>query len=263
MGNFYDMILLNVDIFLLILVRISGIFIFAPVFSRNNLPMIMKIGLSFLISLILLPIVPEVSLIQSSNLYQLLFNILKEFSLGLIIGFICFLYFSVLYLAGMIVDTQIGFGMVNVMDPLTHSQMPIMGNFYSVLITLIFLAVNGHHLILKGLAYSFEIIPLGYSYVINLSFITRLTNLMAEIFILAFRFGAPVLISIFLVNLLLGILARTMPQMNVFIVGLPLKILIGFLTISITLRFIVPFSEGMFDRMFTTLHEFMQILARG
>ena len=181
----------------------------------------------------------------------------------IIIGFICFLYFNALYLAGSVIDTQIGFGMVNVLDPQINSQIPIMGNFYNLLITLIFLAVNGHHLIIRGLVYSFELLPIGFTYTLGEDFIIKVIAIMTETFVLAFRFSAPILAIIFLTNVLLGILARTMPQMNVFIVGLPLKLIVGIVTAIITLQFLMPFSEKLFDKMFGALFEIIQILARG
>lgn len=263
MGDLYNLILLNIGIFFLIMIRVSGIFIVAPIFSRNNLPMIMKIALSGLVAFILLPVISASTTLNYNGFFQLAIDATMEFLLGVIIGFICFLFFSSLYLAGSVIDTQIGFGMVNVLDPQTNMQMPIMGNYYSIILTLFFLAVNGHHLIIQGLVYSFEVLPIGFTYNISEDFIIRLTVVMAEVFVLAFRFSAPILATIFLTNLLLGILARTMPQMNVFIVGLPLKILVGLLTVIITLKFVAPFSEKMFDSMFATLFEMIQILAKG
>ncbi|SNR89530.1 flagellar biosynthetic protein FliR [Anaerovirgula multivorans] len=263
MDNLYDLILLNISLFFLILVRVSGIFIAAPVFGRNNLPMIMKIALSMLIAFILLPIISISTTVQYNSFLELAINTTREFLLGMIIGLICFIYFSTLYLAGTIIDTQMGFSMVNVLDPQTNSQMPIMGNYYNIIVTLIFLAVNGHHLIIRGLIYSFELLPVGFNFTIEEDFIVKLIAIMAEVFILAFRFSAPILGTIFLANVLLGILARTMPQMNVFIVGMPLKIMVGLITVLITLQFLTPFSEMLFSKMFEALFEMIQILARG
>lgn len=262
-NNIYDIILLNIDMFFLILVRTTGIFIISPVFGRNNLPMTMKIGISILVALILLPVISVTSQIQYTNFMELGFNVTKEFLLGIMIGFIGFIYFSCLYLAGTIIDTQVGFSMVNVLDPQMRTQVPIMGNYYSIIFTLIFLIFDGHHFILRALVYSYDLLPIGFNFAIGEEMIYRLTTIMMETFILAFKFSAPVLITIFLANVLLGILARTMPQMNVFIVGLPLKIIIGLLTIMITLQFIVPFSEGLFDKMFTATYEIIQILSKG
>src|SRR5690554_7806033 len=109
MNNLYDYTLLNISIFFLIMVRISGIFMVAPVFGRNNLPAIMKIALSALIAFILLPVISTVTMVEYNNFYKLAIDTIGEFFLGIIIGFICVLYFSVIYLAGTVIDTQIGF----------------------------------------------------------------------------------------------------------------------------------------------------------
>lgn len=263
MNNQYDLLLLNINLYVLILTRVSGIFIISPVLGRNNLPLMMKIAISALTAFVLVPVISTTTIVEHNTLFELFFDTIGEFLLGIIIGFICFLYFSSLYLAGTIIDTQMGFGMVNVMDPQTNSQIPIMGNYYNIIITLIFLAVNGHHLIIRGLVYSFEILPIGFTYSINGDFIAKIIAIMSETFMLAFRFSAPVLIMIFLANVLLGILARTMPQMNVFIVGLPLKILVGLFTVIITLQFLLPFSEELFEKMYSALYDIIQILARG
>lgn len=263
MNNLYDMLFSNISLYFLILIRVSGIFIISPIFARNNLPMILKISISVLIAFVLLPVMSTTTVIQHDSLFEIAIDSIGEFLIGIIIGFICFLYFSTLYLAGTIIDTQIGFSMVNVLDPQTNSQIPIMGNFYNILITLVFLAVNGHHLIIRGLAYSFEIIPIGFAYGISDDFITKLTHIMLEIFILAFRFSAPILIMIFIANVLLGILARSMPQMNVFIIGMPLKVLVGLLTVIIAMQYLVPFSQELFDRMHGGLFDIIQILSRG
>ncbi|MCC5909812.1 MAG: flagellar type III secretion system protein FliR [Clostridiaceae bacterium] len=263
MNNLFDIILFNMNLFFLIFFRISGIFIVAPIFSRKNIPMMVKIGLSVLITFILLPIISMDFMFYQITFGELAFYVIKEFLLGIIIGFVGFLYFSTLYLAGTIIDTQIGFAMVNVMDPQTNSQMPIMSSFYNIIFTLLFLAMNGHHLIIRALVYSYNVLPVGFTLSIGEEMVQRLISIMTEIFILSFRFSAPILATIFLANVLLGILARTMPQMNVFIVGLPLKIIVGLTTILITLQFVIPFSERLFDRMFHTLYEVIQILSRG
>ena len=263
MNDIYSFVLLNIHMFLFILVRTTGIFVIAPVLSRNNIPMIMKIGLSLLVTYILLPVVTTGIEIQYNNILELFFIIINEFLIGITIGFIGFIYFSTLYLAGTIIDTEIGFGMVNVLDPQMRTQVPIMGNFYTIIVTLLFLIADGHHFIIETLVYSYNLLPIGFKFTVGDGMVYKLTTIMAEIFILAFKFSAPILITIFIANLVLGILAKTMPQMNIFIVGMPLKILIGLLTILITLQYMVPFSETLFDKMYTATYEIIEILSKG
>ncbi|KAB3531369.1 flagellar biosynthetic protein FliR [Alkaliphilus serpentinus] len=253
----------NFILFLLLVVRTTGIFVAAPVFSRSTFPALLKIGLSVAIAFILLPIVGRDFIIEADNLLILIGYSINEFLIGIIIGFISFTYFSVLYLAGTIIDTQMGFGMVNVFDPQTNAQIPVMGNFYNNVVSMLFIVVNGHHLLIRALVYSYNLLPVGFSLSINSDGVTLMTRIMTEMFIMAIKFAAPVLVVILLSTILLGVLARTMPQMNVFIVGIPLKIAVGIISVIITLQYIVPFSNRLFDRMFSAILEMMKILARG
>lgn len=262
-GDLISFILVNFQLFILILVRVTGLFVISPIFGRNNLPTIMKIGLSITVALILLPLKINGFYLEIDNMRTLMFWSISEFLIGIIIGLIAFIYFSIVYLAGTIVDIQMGFGMVNIMDPQTNAQMPLMGGFYNILLTLVFLTINGHHQIIKSLIYSYEILPIGFNISVSESLINYLIKIFTDTFILAFQLSAPILIAIFLANVILGILARTMPQMNIFIVGLPLKIAIGIIIILLSLRFFIPYSESLFDKMFQSIYELMQILSRG
>ncbi len=262
-GDLISSILLNFQLFILILVRVTGLFVISPVFGRNNLPVIMKIGLSVIIALILLPLKINTFHLSIDNYRTLIFWIISEFLIGIIIGFIAFTYFTVIYLAGTIIDIQMGFGMVNIMDPQTNIQMPLAGGFYNILIILLFLNINGHHKLIQSLIYSYEILPVGFNIFINKNIVNYLIKTFTEIFILAFQLSAPILISIFLANIILAILARVMPQMNVFVVGLPLKIFIGIIVILMTLQLLPYYSESLFDKMFRSIHELMQLFIRG
>ena len=263
MNTLLDLVLKNFTIFMLIAVRITGIFVAAPVFARNNLPALMKVGLSVTISFILLPVLQDSTTIVIDSFIHLTVYAITEFLIGILIGFIAFVYFTSIYLAGTIIDTQMGFGMVNVFDPQTNTQIPVMGNFYNNIISLLFIVVNGHHLLIKALVNSFRILPIGYSLNLDIEAVNLMTRIFIEIFVLAAKFSAPVLLAIFFANVLLGVLARTMPQMNVFVVGLPLKIIVGMVTVIISLQYLLPFAERLFDRMFIMIYEMLQILSKG
>lgn len=256
-------ILVNFQLFILILFRITGLFVISPIFGRNNLPVIAKIGMAVTISLVILPLKINTVYLDIENLRTLVFWSMSEFVIGIIIGLIAFIYFSLIYLAGMIIDIQMGFGMVNIMAPQTNAQMPLMGGLYNIIITLIFLAMNGHHQIIKSLVYSYEILPIGFNISVTENLMNYLIKIFMDIFGLALQLSAPILISIFLANVILGVLARTMPQMNIFIVGLPLKIALGIIMITLSLRYFVPYSETLFKTMFQSIYEFMQILSKG
>lgn len=262
-GDLISSVLSNFQLFILILVRVTGLFVISPIFGRNNLPAIMKIGISMIIALILLPLKVDTFHLSIDNYKMLIFWSVSEFLIGVIIGFIAFTYFTAIYLAGTIIDIQMGFGMINIMDPQINIQMPLMGGFYNILVTLLFLSIDGHHKLIQGLIYSYEILPIGFSIPVNENIINHLVKVFTEIFILAFQLSAPILIAIFLGNVILIILARTMPQMNIFIVGLPFKIIIGIAVILITLQLLPYYSENLFDKMLRSTYEIMQLFIRG
>ncbi len=259
--NVIGFILINFQLFLLILTRLTGLFVISPIFSRANVPMTMKIGLAVTLSLILLPLSIHNVNLDINNIRALIFFSTTEFLIGIIIGFISFIYFSVVYLAGTVIDIQMGFGMVNIMDPQTNAQMPIMSGLYSILISLVFLTVNGHHMLIQSIIHSYEVLPIGFQISINQNIITHLTHMLLETFALSLQLSAPILISIFIVNVILCILARTMPQMNIFMVGMPLKIFIGIIIVFLSLNFFISYSEVVFDKMFRAIYEFMKILS--
>ncbi len=263
MEALFEYIIFNVEVFFLSLVRISGMLILAPVFSRSEIPVLLRVWLGVLISFVMLPgnILNQVT--EIDGFFVLALYAINEFFIGLTLGFIAFTFISVMYLAGRMIDTQMGFGMVNVFDPQTNLQIPVMGNFYNMFLILLFLVMNGHHMLIKALEFSFERIPIGLMISFDGIFIERFVEIYVQFFVLAFQFSAPVIATIFLANVLLGVLARTMPQMNVFIVGLPLKVGIGLLTVIVSLQFFVPFSENLFDLMFDSLKDIIEILSRG
>ncbi|MCD5413648.1 MAG: flagellar type III secretion system protein FliR [Clostridiales bacterium] len=255
-----NIILQDFGLFILILVRISGIFITAPIFASRSIPSLSKIGLSAIISFVLLPVLGQEVDIEFDNAMQIFIYSITEFLIGIIIGYVAFVYFSALYLAGTIIDTQMGFGMVSVMDPNLNVQVPVMGNFFNNLVSFIFIVLNGHHLIIRALVGSYELLPIGFEFTLRTSLVDHLIRIFSQFFMLAVQFSAPVLIAIFLTNVLLGVLARTMPQMNVFIVGLPLKIMVGMVMAVIIIQHLGYFSEKLFELMFISIYEMIRLL---
>lgn len=252
----------HMDIFLLIFARILGIFVSMPIFNSKNVPSYIKIGFSFIFTLIIFPVMDVTTNLVNDNVFSLLLNSTKELMTGIMIGFICYLFYSSIYLAGNIIDMQIGFSMASVINPEDDTQIPIMGSLLYIMAVLLFLSMNGHHTLIYALKYSFDSIPLG-SLTVNIFMIDKLIGILITTFVIAFKMGAPILISIFVSNMLLGILARTMPQMNVFVVGMPLKILVGLMIIILMIPLYVGIFEYIFDNMFENLHDFLNLVTKG
>lgn len=221
-------------IFLLVFVRITGMFFLSPIFGRKNIPNYYKAGFCFLFSILLANAVPipALSLYTSFTLYIVL--IAKELLIGLMLGFISYLIFSSIYVAGQMIDVRIGFGMVSVFDPVSNIQIPITADFYVIIATVMMLITDAHHLLIHALAESYAILPIGGA-VFSEDLILSILRLFSNAFTIGFKIAAPVTVSILITDLALGIISKSMPQINVFMLGMPIKIIMGLLVIVITL----------------------------
>ncbi|MGE5329258.1 MAG: flagellar biosynthetic protein FliR [Deltaproteobacteria bacterium] len=226
--------LIKIEVFLLVLVRMSSLFIISPIFGRRNVPTIFKIGFALMVSIILINVVKLPLEVNLYGMYEFSIAIFKEFIIGLILGYIGFVILSAIYLAGQLIDTQIGFSIVSVIDPISNIQVPITATLYYGLTIVIFLTINGHHMLIDAIVRSFDVIPIGLA-VFSQEMIPQLVQIMGMVFIIAFKISAPIIAAALICDVALGILSRTMPQMNIFFVGMPLKIVLGLAAIMITL----------------------------
>lgn len=240
------------EVFLLVFVRMTGIFVMSPIFGRRTVPATYKIGLAFLMALIVCQNVqvPDLSVYGTLSAWILLG--MKEFLVGLALGFIAYAVTAAMYVAGQLIDMRIGFGMVNVFDPVSNIQIPITADFYIVLTTLFLLISDGHLLMLHTLAQSYDKMPLG-ALTLTAPAIEQMIRLMGSIFEIGFRIAMPVTVAILVTDMALGIISKSVPQMNVFMLGMPVKILLGLVMLLVTLasfRGIVDFLlEGTYREM--------------
>lgn len=211
---------------LLIILRVTGIFAVAPVFGHRNVPLLVKTGLILITSIVLLPTISSPAITLPPDLFGLSGVLIKEVAAGLAVGFTSLLLFIAIQFAGDIIGLQMGFGIVNVIDPNSSAQVPLVGQFQFLLAMLIFLAVDGHHLVISAIAGSFRAVPLGQ---VNFSHLSAeiLVRAGVDTVAQAIKLGAPCIVTLFLLDVSLGIVARTVPQMNIFIVGFPVKIGVG------------------------------------
>jgi flagellar biosynthesis protein FliR len=171
-----------------------------------------------------------------------------EIAIGLLIGLAMHTIFSGVQLAGQIAGFQMGISIANVMDPTTSLQIPILAQFANLFGVLIFLSTNMHHWFFRAMAESFALIPpLGYQF--NGSLFEPIMGLTANIFVVAVKVAAPVMSALLLSSAALGLLARTVPQMNIFIVAMPLKILIGLFFLGLELPFLASYLGDIFSAL--------------
>lgn len=249
------------NIYLLVVIRISGIIAATPIFGARNVPVVMKVGLVLLTSFFMLPVATVRTDVYAMGLAELALLIANELLIGLAMGFIISLAFMFVQIAGQMMDVPMGFSMVNVLDPLLGQQVPILGQFQYAISVIVFLSINGHHLILKALADSFSLIPLG-----GWSYWPGLTEIISKAFVLAFSLGLqialPVVAVLLIVDIALGLIARTVPQMNVFILGFPLKIIVGLAFVMLLLPMYVVFMENVFSPS-SKLFEYLRAILGG
>jgi flagellar biosynthetic protein FliR len=246
----------QLEIFLLVFLRISALFMTAPILGTKTVPMIPKIGFAFLVSFIIYPVLDHNILLPSSSLsYALIAS--KQVLLGVIIGYASYIIFAAIQLSGQIIDLQMGFGIVNVIDPMSNTQVSIIGQFQFILGMLIFMSINGHHVLFQAITDSFRIVPIlnaGFTSVTA----TKLADLFFNMIVIAFKISGPVTLALFLTNATLGFISRTIPQMNVFMVGLPLNIFVGIISVMISLPVIVNMFSTLLTDMWKDIYYLMQ-----
>lgn len=236
--------------FALILIRVSGLFILSPIWGRANIPNALKICLSALLALILTNLFPPPAVPPYASLIGFVMVCAGELLVGLALGYVTMLFFSIVFTAGQIVDMQIGFGMVQVYDVQQNIQIPITGNLFNLIILLTFLFSGGHLRLIEILYATFETIPIG-----GVRLTTDLPLVMLDGFVksfaLAVQVAMPIIASGLLAEVSLGVIVRTAPQMNVFVIGIPLKVIIGLVMLVIIVPMFVHFTGPVFDTMYS------------
>jgi len=255
--EFEQALISSIELFLLVFLRVTGVFLVSPIFGRQNMPVYYKIGFSFFITLVVTSSTAVIAPATYGGVIEYGFIALREFVVGAIIGFIPYLMFSAIYLAGQMIDMKIGFSMVNVLDPVSNIQIPITANFYYIVCMLMFISVNAHHMVILTISRSYGFIPLGH---LNISgeVIETLMRLFSNIFVVGFRIAAPIVFTTLLTDVALGIISKAMPQINVFMVGMPLKILVGIVIMIVTLPAMLVMLGELFKNIGIETFNFMR-----
>lgn len=242
------------------LVRMTSFFLVAPLFSMRSVPSRFKIGLACFITLLALPgNATEVPILLDSFY---LFLIIKEVFIGAALGFTAALLIYTVQVAGAFIDFQMGFALANVMDPQTGAQVPIIGHFKYMLALLFLLVVDGHHLMLDGVIKSFQLIPVEtISFSIENEDIARyITTIFIQMFLMALQMALPVVGALFLVDIALGILAKTVPQLNIFAVGFPIKIFAGFIMLILTMPVFFYVLQILFKKIYGNMSDLIKLI---
>lgn len=246
----------GIEVFLLIFIRMTGLFVIAPIFGRANIPAVFKIGFSFMLALILVNTI-SIQNIVISNIYEFAALVVREFIIGITLGYVSYMIFTAIYVAGELIDMQIGFGVVNVIDPVSNIQVSITSTFYFILCMLFFLLCNGHHVLIRALFNSYDYIPIGKA-VFGDGLQSRIIEVFGGVFLIAFKIAAPILAAILVTDVALGVLSKTVPQLNVFVVGMPLKIILGLAVLVLTMPLFVSIVETLIKGMDSEMLNFLE-----
>lgn len=248
--------------YLLILTRVTSFFVTVPLFSYRAIPTTQRIIFAAILAWMMTYTI-EMPTVAIDGEYILL--ILKEATIGLAIGIIAYIIMSAIQIAGGFIDFQMGFAVANIIDPQTGAQSPLLGQFFNSLAMLLLLVLNGHHLLLDGIFYSYQFLPIAGEWpAFGSGQVGQfIVTTFAAVFAIAFQMSIPIVATLFLVDLALGITARTVPQLNIFVVGFPIKISVSFLVLSIMMAVMIGVMQKLFEFMIIGMRDLMFLLGGG
>lgn len=236
-------------------IRLSAMFMAAPIFGARTLPIRVRIILALFVAVMLygtLPAVPAVDPLSPAGFLITLHEVL----IGVAMGFIMQLVFGAVVIAGQNVAMSMGLGFASAVDPQNGVQVPVMSQYYMVITTLLFLALDGHLVLIDTLANSFRLLPIG-SGAFTPQFAWEIATWGSFMFAGGVLVAIPVMTAMLLVNLSFGVITRVAPQLNIFAVGFPITLLAGFVLVLFSTPSLLPQISTLFGDAFMTLQDLM------
>jgi flagellar biosynthetic protein FliR len=223
------------EVFVLILIRVSVLLLLFPIFDSPLFPRVVKLSLALALTLALFPVVAVDPARFPRHVVDLLVLGISELFVGMVLGLAVRFFFAAVQLAGQMVGFQMGFSIINVLDPQTGGQVSIIDQIGLMVVMLLFLSLNGHHVLITALAESFRILAPG---VLNLQkgCLSLMLASAGNMFALGIKIGAPAIVALLFTDAAFGICARFVPQMNILIAGFPIKIVVGLFFFGLTLQ---------------------------
>lgn len=259
--DFFDVLQGQIAAFLLVLTRTSGIFFVSPFFGSMNIPVQIRAASAIAMAILIFPVLLEEMIIETpATVAMFAVLVIQELFVGWLIGFVGYVVLAAITMSGKIMDMQVGFTIAQVMDPTSNEQSPLIGSFLYNMTIIYFLAVNGHHMIIAALVESFRAVPFNAVtwHGAMADFMGDITN---GIFLVGMKIAMPVTFSVLITNVGMGILARTMPQMNIFVIGVPMHLMIGTAMLALLMPFYILFLDVMFDDMYSGISKAIRLIA--
>ena len=250
------MLISNVDYFLswvvhflLIVTRVSALFVSSPLLARQSIPAMAKIGLALLMGMIVINFTPPPAVYPYNNLYSLAFAVICELSVGLVVGFITMLFFNLVYTAAHVIDMQIGLTMAQIFDVSAGGQVAVTSGLINTVLIVVFILSGAFDQLIVTMARTFEIIPVGKG-ILRPEAAGVVADVFIRTFTMALQVAMPMLASALVLEVALGVVVRTAPQMNIFVVGIPLKIFLGLIVLMLMMPVFANVSHSIFSVMF-------------
>jgi flagellar biosynthetic protein FliR len=248
--------------FLFLLVRLSAMVLTFPLLSSRMIPAHLKIVCIVVLSLSLYPAVRTQNIRLPQGPIHLGLLLLGELFIGMIIGFVAQVLFASIQLGGTLMNRQMGLSMANILDPNNGQQTPIVANFQYILAILLFFSMQMHHWFIYAMAESLHAIPL-LEFTVSKTVLNPLVILLDKAFMMAINIAAPVIVTLLLANIALGIMARLVPQMNIFILSFSVNFGIGLVALGLALPYLLGSFRGWFEHLGRELFLVVRLLGRG
>jgi flagellar biosynthetic protein FliR len=232
--------------FLLVLARLAGLVVASPIFGHGLVPVRVRAGLAGVLALALTPAVAGTILPASPSAWTVAGLVAVEAAVGVLLGFVAQLVFAGVQLGGQVAGLQAGFGLAAVLDPDAEAGASVVAQWQQLAALLAFLVLDVHHTLLRAVLESFRVAPVG-TLVLSADLFEGVVRQGAGLFAVGVRIAAPVFVVLLLVNGGLAVLARTIPQLNVFAVGFPVNVGVGLVVVGASLPFTARFLAGEFD----------------
>jgi len=247
----------TLDTVFLTFCRVAGILVTAPIFQSQRVPIVLKVGFSALLAILLVPVAGPTP--EMAHLLDFGLAAAREIIIGLGFGLVSNLLFVAVSIAGCVTDLQAGFAFASFIDPTTEEQTAIISRIQLMVAWMVFLAANGHHVLLRGISDSFSIVPIGAAALPEAGPAAPI-HMIARTFVAAIQIGAPVMGSVLIADFALGMLARAVPQANLLSIGFPMKMLFAFIIVILSLPLLVAAEKGLIPLMDRFLGQYLGYL---
>jgi flagellar biosynthesis protein FliR len=246
--------------FAIVLLRVSGIMLFAPFFNSQSIPLQIRAAFALVTAVVLAPSLPLTAIPSEFGLSNLTGLVAGEILSGVLLGLAASCIFAGFQFAGQIISFQLGFSLINTIDPQTNVEAPVFSFIQNYIGLLFFLLINGHHWFLLAINQSFGALPVGGAH-IQKPVIEWLLYLCSQMFVIAVRIAGPIIAVTIITDVVLGIIGRAAPQIHIIIVGMPLKVLVGFACLSLSFYFLPRYLEDVYSVLFRALFSLVRAMS--